>query len=138
MTRGLIFPIVIGIGLIIAGIITIIENENFGKNASETEAIITRIEADSDPEGGTSHTAYVSFFINGTEYGGKLDTYTSKMKEGNYVKIRYDPANPKNFRYSGFAYGGLIMILLGGFLLSIVYIQHKNRVNTNEKGFRLQ
>ena len=138
MIRGLPFAFIIGIGLIIAGIITIIENENFGKYASETEATITRIEVSSDGDGGTNHTAFVIFFVNGTEYRGKLDTYTSKMKEGSNVRIRYDPNNPKKFRYCGFSYGGLLMILLGGVLLTFGFLQIKNRINIEKQGYRLQ
>jgi len=125
----LLIPIMIGIGLMIAGVFLIVENENNKKHTTETEAIITRIEQYYLMDNQSTHNVYVQFSVNGTEYSGILGTYGSGMKEGNIVKIRYEPDNPQNFRYSGSS-GGAGFLLLGGALFTICMILYKRKRTT--------
>ena len=104
---------VFGIVLMIAGVYSIIDNENFKKYAIETEAIVTKIDEGTDATDHTYRYVYVKFFVNGTEYSGKLNFLPSGMKKGDAVKIRYDPDNPQKFRYSGISYAGLLMVPCG-------------------------
>ena len=131
----LLIPIIIGIGLIIAGIFFIVENEIYKKHTTETEAIITHIEqypgTDSDP------TVYVAFSVNGVEYSGRLGSYGSSMKEGNSVKIRYKPDNPQNFRHN-ITSGGVVLMLLGGAFSTICIILYKRKLITDVEAALIQ
>jgi len=133
----LLIPIIIGIGSIITGIFLIVENENYKKHTTETEAIITRIEQDNE----STHNVYITFSVNGTEYSGILGTYGSGMKEGNSVNIRYEPDNPQNFRYSSISGWGLGMLLVGGafFIIGMVsYKQYKRKPINNAEAALIQ
>ena len=127
---------VLGIAIfLISGLVFIIvaytEYKNYGdfkKIANETEATITHIKTYEESRGGdwvTMHDAYVSFFVNGIEYSGKLDNYSWGMREGGTTEILYHPDNPQNFRSSNGMFtrmfvAGLISLIMGiGFIVLI-------------------
>ena len=110
---GLVVCTVLGIGLMIGGVYSIVENENFKKYSLETEAIITKIGESTNSDGDFHSYVYVTFFVNDNEYVGDLGYYPKIAMIGDRVNIRYDPENPQKFRCSGISYDGMIMVPVG-------------------------
>jgi hypothetical protein len=129
----------VGLTLLIAAFIIHNINSNFKKIAIETEAKITRIETyskrDSDGDIRTMYDVYVSFYVNDREYSGKLNYYSSGMREGGTTKILYHSDDPQNFRslYGGTLVAiilsgiGLIFFLIGIFPLMIQIMRRKSK-----------
>ncbi|MCL2484444.1 MAG: DUF3592 domain-containing protein [Endomicrobia bacterium] len=90
--------ILIGAGVMTAGIFLYIDNANFKKTALQTTAAITDIKVSRDSNNKKSHTVYVKFSVNNEEYDGTLGFWQMGMETGQNVKIYYGPNNPNNFR----------------------------------------
>jgi len=129
----------VGIVVIIIAIMHGIYIANFRETAMETTAVITEIHTyserhyDSDHDT-VYHDVYVAFEIDDKEYAGKLNSYSSGMKEGGKVQILYAPENPNNFRYSkkyymvtvSFIFFGTIFALIG--IIPLVQSASKKRL----------
>lgn len=128
---GIIYAIV-GIIFLIVGIIISVHNNNFLKNAQQTNAVISRIEKeyyyDSDGERKAKHSAWVKYEINGKQYEELLDYYSSDMREGYTIIINYSPDDPsKIITNIGSKILGFVIIPLGGIfaMLGLFFILKK-------------
>ena len=85
---------------IMIGAFLLVRNIDYKSNGIKTYAVITRIETDYSPtDETTNHYVYVRFEAEGKIVEGELGAYTSSMREGQTVPIRYMPGNPENFVY---------------------------------------
>ena len=118
-----------GFGVIGAVVITvacfiITANARFIATAGETDAVITDISTRTGGRSsGTSRSVSIKFSVNGAEYKGGLDYWSTGMAVGKTVKIYYDLDNPQNFRSkSGASIAGLIVLGLGVvfFLVAVI------------------
>lgn len=100
--KGLaIFIAVFGVILVVAAAFIAIRSSVYRKNGIETIATITRIEHETDSDGDDNASVYVSYTVNGENYEGKLDYYSSFMRVGNTVKIFYMPDDPQDMISAG-------------------------------------
>ena len=118
----------IGVILFGIGIALFVSDKNFKSTAKETEAKITDIYTSRDSDGDTSHTVYVSYSIKGQEYSGRLNYYTSGMREGQNVTIYYDPANPGDFRGGGAAVALYILGIMGIVFFIVGFIGLRSQI----------
>lgn len=96
-----IFIAVFGVMLVAAAAFIAIRSSVYRKNGIETVATITRIERKSDSDGDDNESVYVSYTVDGENYEGKLDYYSSFMRVGNTVKIFYMPDDPQDMISAG-------------------------------------
>jgi len=90
----------------------------FIRNGVLTTAVIVSIDAtgtstDSDGNETTDYSALVEYTADGTVYRNYLDTYSSSMRVGQTVPIRYLPNDPNKIQYAKNEY--MAVWLLGGF-----------------------
>lgn len=138
---GIIFS---GIGLtfFIVGISIALYNINFRNNALETTAVISSIERYRDSDGDTRHTVYVRYTIDGREYEGRLNYYSSGMYEGEEISIYYRPEQPNRIlAKSSFSFFiiffpsiGLVFAAIGFAFIFIKIKKIKNRRYLMENG----
>ena len=96
-----IFIAVFGVILVAAAAFIAIRSSVYRKNGIETVATITRIERKTDSDGDDKESVYVSYTVDGENYEGKLDYYSSFMRVGNTVKIFYMPDDPQDMISAG-------------------------------------
>lgn len=125
----------VGAVFLVIGILVHSNNTKFMETAKSIEAEITDIRVGYDSDGDTTHDVLVEFVIDGERYGGKLDTYTSSMREGGTTTVYYDPQNPHDFRGSGTGFIGIVFSGMGGlfFVIGIVMIVNKVKSSANAK-----
>ena len=106
------FFIPVGVILIIFGIILL--SFNTAKYV-ETTGKITSVEKLQHEEGeAQAYEVKAKYTVNGTEYETTLSNLTGEFKEGDDIKIFYDPMNPEkatNSKISGFI--GPVVIVVG-------------------------
>ncbi len=138
---GIIYAIV-GIIFLIVGITISVHNNNFLKNAQQTNAVISRIEKeyyyDSDGERKAKHSAWVKYEINGRQYEELLDYYSSDMREGDTIIINYSPDDPsKIITNMGSKILGFIIIPLGSIFALLGLILIMKKIHSDQKRNKL-
>ena len=122
--------VLIGIGIVIA-----INSANFEKNGIKTRAEIVDIKYDRNNED-TRTDVYVKYTANGKEYVSLLGSYSSSWKIGDKFIILYDAENPERITYPKgnlmaqimcFSIGGVVVVFVGGFILSGVIGKSKRK-----------
>ncbi len=135
--RAIIGSIFLGVGIITLMSYFWISNENdrFLKSAEKTPATIIDINsvydsADDDYE----HEVIVKYEVDGREYSGRLDRYSSNMHIGDEVTIYYNRANPSYFRsdqsdifWIFFLFSGIFSVIGGGLLISYIISKRKKK-----------
>ena len=117
------------------------------QNYIETEAVVTRTElveeAHTDAEGNNveaTYNVYVKYTVNENEYEtllGELSGY----KEGESVKIFYNPENPKEITQTKSLIIPIIMIVaglgafVGGIISGMNTIKRMKKMKEQEKGW---
>ena len=100
-----------GIGMIIGGIVLLINGYNFRQSADRINANISRIEYYTDSDGDAHHTVYASYEYKGTAYEDvRLSEYSSTMYEGKDIVLLCDPNNPRHVKTTSGDYvsGGIL------------------------------
>lgn len=140
------FFIPLGIILIIFGIAMFVIN-NKNSNYIETEAIVTKTELieeeHSDANGDhvdATYNVYIKYTVNDNEYNellGELSGY----KEGEKIKIYYDPSDPSKITQTKslifpiiFVIGGVVS-LVGGVLSGVSSYKRHKKMKEQEKGW---
>jgi len=103
---------VVGIALIVGGAIWLVSITNFRETAVKTEAVITSITTYEDSDGETEYNAIAEYTADGVSYSGSV-SYRSGLKEGDTVRIYYNPDDPQRFQDSGDPIVAVIMIIMG-------------------------
>ena len=86
---------------------------NLLRVAVETTAVITDVVRDD------TRRVYVVFYVDGQEYGGRVNSWDSEMVVGQGVPVFYHPDNPRNFFVGSDHTGSLMFVFLGGLFFSI-------------------
>lgn len=102
----------VGVGLIIGGVFSVISSSKFKNTAIETTAEVISVSKHTDTDGDTSYTVYVSYIVDGTMYNGSYST-SSYVPEGSNQTIYYDRNNPNKMKFSLSSSGGIIMSVFG-------------------------
>ena len=126
---------IIGIVFIVVCALVTSNNNKFMKTAIETTGKITDVYVSRDTDGDTNRDVYVAFEVNGEEYSGHSSYSSSGMREGQDIKIYYNPNNPNNFKVEGettfttiiFGILGAVFFLIG--FIPIVFDIFKNKGN---------
>src|SRR5690242_17263438 len=115
MGVGLIFT-VIGIGMLVGGAYWGLRTKHFVENAKRTNGRVIEMVAKRDDDG-TTWSPKVEF----TPEGGQLTTFTSSSssnppshREGDVVRVLYDPANPGKASIDSFMDLWFGPLLVGG------------------------
>lgn len=110
---GIVFFTVV---MLVIGIFTLIKNIGMINNSQKKEsnhdtyaiATISKIDYDKD---GPYGKVYIEYNVDGKTYSGKLNYYSSNMKIGQEIKIKYDKENPSKFYSNPFGSNGISPIL---------------------------
>lgn len=111
---------VIGIALIVAAIIWLVQSENFKKNAVQTEATITEIQTYKDFDDETKYNVLVEFYADDVKVEGDLGFHASGMTEGQKIKILYNPDDPNNFKSASEDIWIFVVFMISGIPFSVV------------------
>jgi len=118
--------IIMGIVLVVFGNVRKQRDSSYIK----TEGVITAIESDYDFATETEeHTVYVKYTVDGVEYNSTMGDFEASFKEGQTIKIAYNPANPSEILYQGGVSMGLIIgigiaaIVVGAVLLVLTFLK---------------
>ena len=138
------FLIPIGIFFIVFGIITFVLTQK-AKNYLPTDSTITKVEiyeeASTDTEGNRTEATYsvtVKYTVDGKDYESVL-VGVSKQKEGDKMKIYYDPSDPSQITQSKSPIIPLIIIvagvaaLIGGIVSLVNAVNKYKRMNEQEQ-----
>ncbi len=142
---GMIF-LIIGLLIIVSGFVTAGAQRDFQNHAEKTTAVITDIDTTITRSGNdkkTSHTAYVSYKVDGKRYEEALNYYSSTMRIGDKIEVYYDSDNPKDVRAKSigltlplYIFGG-IFSLIGGIFVAINMKSFIEKKRLLAKGDRL-
>jgi len=99
------------------------------KTYTETTGVITSITeeqgADADK---TDYHVWVSYTVDGESYQSELGSYSSSMKKGDEVAIRYNPENPNDIVQAG-VLGVILMFGMAGIALIACVVMTIKKLN---------
>ena len=104
--------LIAGLAMLGLGIKFTFDTRGFEK----TEAVITRIEVESEGGDDSSYTTYVDYEVDGKSYTGSIVFYQDGYRPGKRISIKYDPADPT--RIAEDSPGMLIYLTGAGTLLA--------------------
>ena len=104
--------LIAGLAMLGLGIKFTFDTRGFEK----TEAVITRIEVESEGGDDSSYTTYVDYEVDGKSYTGSIGFYQDGYRPGKRISIKYDPADPT--RIAEDSPGMLIYLTGAGTLLA--------------------
>ncbi len=116
------FVIIFALIFIGVGVYLSVRELEFVNGGTKTQATIVDIEAYYDSDGDLNHRVYVTYEVDGTVYGGILDTYTSSMRVGNTVPVYYMTDNPSEFTYAKLNFLFPVIFILCGVLVLVLAI----------------
>lgn len=91
----------IGVKLLYSGITTKNKGEDINITISHIEKKISKTGTGTHKRTNIDHTVYVKYTYKNIEYTNvKYNVYTSKMHEGDTIKAKINPDNPREFYYS--------------------------------------
>lgn len=102
----------VGAGLIIGGIFTIVSTVKFKETAVQTTATVVNVDKHKDPDGDTSYRVYLTYNANGKTYNGSYST-SYYVTEGSTETIYYDRNNPDSMKTTISTSAGIIMSVVG-------------------------
>lgn len=111
----------VGIGLLVGGLIWLVNAVNFKSTAAKITGEISRIEVYRDSDGDVNHSVFVTY-----HYGGKLyedvsiSSYSSSMYEGKAISLYCDPEHPGKVRKGSMYFFGPIMLIGMGAIFACV------------------
>jgi len=108
---GIVFALV-GAGVIIGGIFTVISTVKFKETAVQTTATIVSVSKSTDSDGDTSYKIYLTYNVDGEMYNGSYST-SSYVAEGSTKTIYYDGNNPARMKTTTSPIGGTITVVMG-------------------------
>lgn len=106
---------VFGMIFVVIGILMLISNIRFTKDAVEVNAVIAQIESYRDSDGDINHRVFVNYSYGGKTYEGiRLGEYDSNMYEGKEIKLLLNPVNPQKISTRfGMIFGSSMFIGMG-------------------------
>lgn len=130
-------------GIFIAiGVSLLVNYNKFMETAEKTSARITEIETyytkDSDGDRVKKHRVYVEYTVDGERYETLLDSYDFTMKEGGYVDIYYNPADPGDVMSGSGQVVCYIMMGVGAVMLVVDIIIISGFIASSRKRKRLE
>lgn len=141
-----------GIAFIIAGLVfffvslgIISDAKKFGETAQETTAVVTDVERHRvrrNKKYRTEYDIFISYEVNGITYNEELSGGNSTMREGETIKVYYNPYNPTDVRSSksvtaihGFTAIFPVVFIAAGILMGIVpSVKSSKRKKLRETG----
>ena len=122
LNNSTVFIIIFALIFIGVGVYLSVRELEFVNGGTKTQATIVDIETYRDSDGDLNHRVYVTYTVDGSVYGGRLDTYTSSMRVGNTVPIYYMTDNPSEFTYAKLNFLFPVIFILCGVLVLVLAI----------------
>lgn len=121
---------IIGLVFFLIGTGFLVEHLAFLQRSVETDAVITDIRSNYSGDG-YSYDVYVAYPVGDTLYEARLNAYSSSMRVGQTLPVRYDPEHPEQVRDALWwlfpcVFGGIGLIFLSVVLI-LWLVQRKSR-----------
>ena len=131
--------LIVGIGMIVGGTCGLSYTKKIDKEYVPTTAKIESIKQHSELRHGKRHRYHeviVSYMVNGKVYTENLSSYSSSMKEGDSISLKYNPKQPSDIRsveiesllFSVLIFCGITLLIIGLFVPRL-FRMLKNREN---------
>ena len=132
--------LIVGIGMIAGGIYGLSYIKRIDKEFVSTTAKIESIKQHTKLRHGKRRThrdVIVSYEANGKMYTENLNSYSSSMKEGDSISLKYNPTQPEDIRsveieniiFLVLIFSGITLLIIGLFVPRI-FRKLKNRENS--------
>ena len=113
----------IGVKLLYSGITTKNKGEDINITISHIEKKITKTGSGTHKRTNIDHTVYVNYTYKNIEYTNvRYNVYTSKMHEGDTIKAKINPDNPREFYYSSSNIKAGLFIIAMSIAIGIIFI----------------
>ena len=113
----------IGVKLLYSGITTKNKGEDINITISHIEKKISKTGTGSHKRTNIDHTVYVNYTYKNIEYTNvRYNVYTSKMHEGDTIKAKINPDNPREFYYSSSNIKSGLFIIAMSIAIGIIFI----------------
>lgn len=113
----------IGVKLLYSGITTKNKGEDINITISHIEKKISKTGTGTHKRTNIDHTVYVNYTYKNIEYTNvKYNVYTSKMHEGDTIKAKINPDNPREFYYSSSNIKSGLFIIAMSIAIGIIFI----------------
>ena len=119
----------IGVSQLYSGITTKDKGEDINITISHIEKTMKRTGSGTHKRTTVDHTVYVNYTYKNIEYTNvRYNVYTSKMHEGDTIKAKINPDNPREFYYSAANIKtGIFIMLLSIAIGAIFMLAMKNK-----------
>ncbi len=115
--------LVVGLIVLIVGIAFSVKLAVFNSNSATVEATIVEIYTYYNDDS-TEHRVFVSYEVDGVTYSHReLGSYSSSMREGKTVKIKYNLDNPNEIMSKSSVFIPVILLPLGGIFMGLAIWQ---------------
>lgn len=114
---------IIGAGMIIGGTWGISNAKKIDREYISTIAKIEKIHKHTERQHGKIHTRYdvvVNYMVSGKMYTENLNSYSSSMKMGDGIPLKYNPQKPSEVRSTEIEYTVFIVMICAGLILLIL------------------
>lgn len=112
---------VMAVIMLAVGVYVLMGASEYARKGVKTEAEITSIVIGNSSNGETSYKVNVEFWVDGTKYGGELDTYDTSMRTGGKTTVYYMPNDPNKFHSARFNYLPGIACIVAAAIMAIVF-----------------
>ena len=113
----------IGVKLLYSGITTKNKGEDINITISHIEKKITKTGSGTHKRTNIDHTVYLNYTYKNIEYTNvRYNVYTSKMHEGDTIKAKINPDNPREFYYSSSNIKSGLFIIAMSIAIGIIFI----------------
>lgn len=123
MTGLALFFCILGLGCMVAGVYLLRRADCVGKEFVPVTATIEKIETSRTMRGGKPVTSYdvtVAYEVAGRAYRTKIDFYSSSMRQGDPIRLEYDPQNPAEVTSSDAQrFFGWVLVGCGAFVMAV-------------------
>lgn len=111
--------------MLVVGVYVLMGASEYARKGVKTEAEITSIVIGNSSNGETSYKVNVEFWVDGTKYGGELDTYDASMRTGGKTTVYYMPDDPSKFHSARFNYlPGIACIVAAAIMAILFFVPH--------------
>lgn len=116
---------VMAVIMLVVGVYVLMGASEYARKGVKTEAEITSIVIGNSSNGETSYKVNVEFWVDGTKYGGELDTYDASMRTGGKTTVYYMPDDPSKFHSARFNYlPGIACIVAAAIMAILFFVPH--------------
>lgn len=116
---------VVGIGILIGGAYGLSYVKRIDKEYVSTVAKIEHIQKYTKRSSKRVNNHYdvtVTYMVAGKQYSEKLNSYSSSMKVGNNIDLKYNPENPSDIRSVDIEHSIFVVMIFVGVTILLSYL----------------